>query len=274
MGDTTLVAIRTDTGERITISDLPLETLRGLSDTHQLRCPSCNTLLTLKAGPVRLHHFAHVSLADCDAFDHEPESDSHRQGKLALYQHFRQGALTATLEQHLPQTDQRADVYIEMPGEVAGPIRYALEFQQANNDVARWINRHTLYRGSGLFDIWFLGQIRYQERRSEPLRPISPFDPLPVPRQDYEAASGSFHARELEKAILSVESRLVYLDPENAMLTILVARELHGNTLRAYRYRLPLAECTLRDGQLVTPLDPLLIDYARYLAEHGSSLSR
>ena len=268
MGETTLVAVRTDTGQRITISDLPIETLRSLSDAHQLRCPSCNTPLTLKAGPVRLHHFAHVSLAVCDAFDHEPESDSHRQGKLALYQHFRQGAVTATLEQHLPQTDQRADVFIEMPGQ----MRYALEFQQANNDVARWLHRHGMYRDSGLIDIWFLGQVRYQERRSEPLRPISPFDPLPVPRQEYEAASGSFHARELEKAILSVASRLLYLDPDSAMLTILVGRELHGNTFRAYRYRLPLAQCVLRGGQLVTPLDPLLEDYGRYLAEHGSLL--
>ncbi|HLY24808.1 MAG TPA: hypothetical protein VKQ72_00620, partial [Aggregatilineales bacterium] len=67
--------------------------------------------------------------------------------------------------------------------------------------------------------------------------------------------------------------RLLYLDPDNAMLTILVGRDLHGNTLRAYRYRLPLASCSLRDGQLVTPLDPLLVDYTRYLAEHGPSLS-
>jgi len=272
LGETTLVAVRTDTGQRITVSDLPVETLRSLSDERLLRCPSCGTLLTLKAGPVRLHHFAHVSLADCDAFDHEPESDSHRQGKLVLYQHFRQGALNATLEQHLPQTDQRADVFIEMPG-AAGPIRYALEFQQANNDVARWLHRHGMYRDSGVADLWFLGQVRYQERRSEPLRPISPFDPLPVPRHDYEAASGSFHARELEKAILSVAPRLLYLDPDNAMLTILVGRDLHGNTLRAYRYRLPLASCSLRSGQLVTPLDPLLADYTRYLAEHGPSLS-
>src|SRR5260370_30799404 len=102
MSDTTLVAIRTDTGERITISDLPIDELRALSDSHILHCPHCNSLLTLKAGPVRIHHFAHASLADCSAFDHEPESDSHRQGKLLLYQTFRPAAAVATLEQHLP----------------------------------------------------------------------------------------------------------------------------------------------------------------------------
>jgi hypothetical protein len=265
MSETTLVAIRTDTGERVNISDLPLEALRALSDNHLLRCPQCSGLLTLKAGPVRIHHFAHVNLTDCDAFDHEPESDSHRQGKLLLYQIFRHGAVAATLEQHLPATDQRADVFIEMPDNAS----YALEFQQANNSVARWNERHQMYRSIGITDIWFLGQVRYQERQSEPLHPISPYDPLPVPRQDFEAASGSFQARELEKALFAAGPKLYYLDPDSGLLTILLARDLHGNTLRAYRYRLPLADCILREGSLWTPLEPLLDDYRRYLAERA-----
>src|SRR5262249_42399780 len=140
------------------------------------------------------HHFAHTSLAQCTVIDHEPESDSHRQGKLLLYQHFRQGATAASLEQHLAVTNQRADVFIEM----VGPQRYALEFQQANNSVERWMERHHLYRSMNIHDIWFLGQIRYQERHTEPPRPISSYDPLPVPRDDFEASSGAFQARELE----------------------------------------------------------------------------
>lgn len=262
MSETTLVAVRTDTGERVTISDVALETLRTLSDSHLLKCPHCNGLLTLKAGPVRIHHFAHTILADCSAFDHEPESDSHRQGKLLLYQTFRRGAVAATLEQHLPATDQRADVFIQLPDK-----SYALEFQQANNSVARWNERHQMYRSIGVADIWFLGQVRYQERQSEALHPISPYDPLPVPRHDFDAASGSFQARELEKALFATDPKLYYLDPDSGLLTILLARDLHGNTLRAYRYLLPLADCALRDGTLWTPLDPLLEDYRRYLAE-------
>ena len=265
MTETTLVAIRTDTGERVSVTDLPPDMLRDLSDNHRLRCPHCNTLLTLKAGPVRVHHFAHVSLADCDAFDHEPESDNHRHGKLLLYHTFRPGATLAALEQHLPATDQRADVYIK----TAEGIGYALEFQQANNSVARWNERHNMYRSIDVADVWFLGQVRYQERTSEPLHPISPYDPLPVPRHEFGAASGSFQARELEKAIFIAERRLYYLDPDSALLTILLARDLHGNTLRAYRYCVPLAGCALRAGKLWTPLDPLLDDYRRYLAERA-----
>ncbi len=262
MTETTLVAIRIDTGERVTIGDLSTDALRALSDQHLLRCPHCEGLLTLKAGPIRVHHFAHVNLEQCIAADHEPETDSHRQGKLMLYQHFRQGAVEAALEQHFPETDQRADVFIEMPGGVG----YALEFQQANNPTTRWTERHDLYRSLGINDIWFLGQIRYLERQSEPLGPISSYDPLPAPRDVFEATSGTFHARELEKAILAVQPMLYYLDPENGNLTILLLRTLQGNTLRAYRYRLSLFACALRDGRLWTPLDPLLDEYLRYLA--------
>jgi hypothetical protein len=263
VSETTLVAIRSDTGERVTIGDLALDTLRDLSDQHLLRCPNCGTALTLKAGPVRVHHFAHVSVTECDTIDHEPESDSHRQGKLRLYQHFRQGALLASLEQHIPATDQRADVYLEMHD----GLRYALEFQQANNSIERWTERHSLYRRSRIHDIWFLGQIRYQERYAEPLHPISSYDPLPVPRDVFEAASGAFQARELEKAIVAAEPTLYYLDPDNGSLTILLVRSVQGNTLRAYRYRVPLSGCVLREGRLWTPLDPLLDDYWRFLAE-------
>src|SRR5260221_1375188 len=140
MDETTLVALRSDTGERVTISDISIEELRILSDAHLLLCPFCNSPVTLKAGPVRVHHFAHASLADCSAIDHEPESDSHRQGKLLLYHTFRQGAIAARLEQHLPATAQRADVFIHMSGE----LKYALELQQATDSVGRWLERHRL----------------------------------------------------------------------------------------------------------------------------------
>lgn len=262
MSETTLVAIRSDTSDRITVGDLPLDVLRHLSDERLLRCPHCSELLMLKAGPIRIHHFAHTNLELCAVIDHEPETDEHRQGKLLLYQQFRYGAALAMLECHLPATDQRADVLVAMPD----GQRYALEFQQANNSTERWLERHVLYRGQGVNDIWFLGQVRYQESPTESPKPIAPYDPLPVPRNDFEAASGLFRVRELEKAILSAEPMLYYLDPSNGSLTILLVRDVRNNTLRAYRYRLPLSACLLGEGRLWTPLDPLLDDYHRYRA--------
>ncbi len=260
--NTTLVALRADTGERLAIGDVEIAQLRELSDAKLLTCPHCGGALRLKAGAVRLHHFAHVSLAECSYADHEPESDSHRLGKFALYRHFRSGAQVAQLEYWLPQTDQRADCFVRN----AEGHGFALEFQQANNTIERWNERHQLYRGSGLSDVWFLGALRYAESASEPLRPISNYDPMPVPRDRFEAAAGAFRVRELEKAILAAEHRLIYLDPETEMLTILLARSLSANTLRAYSYRLPLSAAELRGAALWTPLDPLLVDYAHYRA--------
>ncbi len=260
MENTTLVAVRSDTGEALAIGDTDSALLRKLSDVRLLRCPHCNGLLQLKAGAVRLHHFAHVSLAECSYADHEPESDTHRLGKYVLYQHFRRGAVDAALERWLPATEQRADCYVQRPDGQG----YALEFQQANNTLDRWNERHHLYNSQGLRDIWFLGAVRYQESTSEPLKPISAYDPIPVPRDVYGAASGGFRVRELEKAIVAAENRLIYLDPETEMLTILLARGLHANTLRAYRYMLPLAAAELRSDGLWTPLEPLLSSYRQY----------
>jgi hypothetical protein len=254
---TTLIAERTDTGERLTIGDAPLEALRALSEARLLRCPYCGGGLLLKAGTVRLHHFAHLSADLCASADHEAETDAHRAGKLLLYQHFRQGATHAAVEHHLPATDQRADVYVLVAGQ-----GYALEFQQANNPAARWRQRHALYRAQGLRDLWFLGQVRYQP--AEPPRPISPFDPLPVPREGFEAAAGAFRIREMEKAMLTISPVLRYFDPESGMLTVLLGREQHGSTLRAYRYCCPLSACSLHDGDLRSPLEPLLSDFWAY----------
>jgi hypothetical protein len=218
--------------------------------------------LTLKAGNVRLHHFAHVNRSDCDYPDHESETLSHRLGKYALYQHFRRGAAQAALEYRVAATEQRADCYVrEREPDGHG---YALEFQQANNTIERWNERRQLYRSAGLSDVWFLGIVRYQASISEPPRPISAYDPLPVPRHEFEAMAGAFHVRELEKAIVAAEGRLVYLDPDKEQLTILISRSVAGNTMRAYRYHLPLSVAELRNGALWTPLDPLLAALADY----------
>jgi hypothetical protein len=256
----TLVARRIDTGELLTVADDP-GALRILSDKRLLVCPHCNGVLLYKAGSVRLHHFAHVSLSDCTYADHEPESEMHRLGKFTLFQKFRPNAVEAALERHIPATDQRADCFVKL-----GAHAYALEFQQANNTAERWAERHAMYQSQQIHDLWFLGMVRYQASTSQPPRPVTPYDPLPVPRGVYEASAGMFRIREMEKAILRVSNRLVYLDPETEQLTFLLPRSASANTLRAYRYVVPLAEAELREGQLWTPLEDLLQDYFRLRA--------
>jgi hypothetical protein len=183
----------------------------------------------------------------------------HRLGKFTLFKKFRSGATEAALERHIPQTDQRADCFI-----TTGNNSYALEFQQANNTAERWMERHNMYYSQQIHDYWFLGIVRYQASTSQPPRPVTPYDPLPVPRGIYDASAGMFRIREMEKAMLHVVDRLIYLDPETEIMTILFPRSVSANTLRAYRYVVPLAEAELRDGLLWTPLEPLLQDYLRF----------
>jgi Competence protein CoiA-like family len=258
---TTLVALRTDTGQRVSIGDTPEDSLRLLSDGRLLRCPHCGTPLLLKAGPVRVHHFAHVNLSACAGS--EPETESHRAGKLRLFEHFRPGALVAAMEYALTESGQRADVYVQ-----SRDAHYALEFQQANNSAEQWAERHARYRQAGLADVWILGQARYQPAHGELVRSISPYDPRPVPRDMFSASAGAFKVREMEREMLAALAQepdalpiLYYLDPDSGDMTALLAREVRNNTLRAYRYVVPLGSCALRAGRLWTPLDPLLVDY-------------
>ncbi len=241
-----LVALHAPTAALLTIGDVPVEQLRAYSERGDLRCPTCGGLLRLRAGTVRQHHFAHVSLAHCTSRYAEPESESHRMGKLALYQHFRREAPFAQLEWHIQATDQRADVFIAP--------NFALEFQQANISAEQWRERQQLYESVGMCAIWFLGQTRCREARSESVRPISLYDPAPVPRHAFEAAAGAFRVRQMERAMLETFPMLYYLDPYSKMLTILLPRSWHAQTLRAYRYRLPLAACRLSPSGLWTPL--------------------
>jgi len=252
----TLSAVRADTQVILTIADDAAE-LRSLSDARLLRCPNCGGALLYKSGPVRLPHFAHFDVNACTYADHESETETHRLGKFRLFQHFRVGAREAALERYLASTDQRADCYIV----TADNAHYALEFQQANNSYEHWLERHALYAGQGVRDHWFLGQVRYMESTTQPPRPISPYEPLPLPRDAYDAAAGSFRVREMEKAMLTLSDRLVYLDPQAELLTILLSRGQTGGLLRAYRFRVPLAEAVLRGGMLWTPLEPLLVEY-------------
>ncbi len=250
---TTLSALRADTGERLTIGDVPLGVLRGLSERELLHCPACGGVLILKAGNVRAHHFAHQRLAQCSYRDSEPETDAHRAGKLLLYQHFREGAHRAAVELHFPATNQRADAAVTI-----GEVTYVLEFQQANNSAEAWAERHALYASQNVIDVWFLGVNRYAESAAEPPHPISVYHPAHLPRDVYGASAGTFRIREMERAMLEVFPRLYYLDPTSGLLTLLLPRQRMNTLLRAFRYQLPLTVCRLREGRLWTPLDDLI----------------
>src|SRR5690242_2622287 len=48
-------------------------------------CPECHQSVTLKQGPIRMHHFAHPPGSIC-SYGGQAESDEHHQAKYTIYQ--------------------------------------------------------------------------------------------------------------------------------------------------------------------------------------------
>ncbi len=124
----------------------PVE-LASLKYKHRYFCPGCGSELTLKAGEVKIPHFAHRSLADCDSFS-EPETLLHLHGKLQLHQFFIQRNLSSELEKYLPSIKQRADLLIGN--------HTAIEFQCSAIPSSQIRSRSKGYRSIGIEPIWIL----------------------------------------------------------------------------------------------------------------------
>lgn len=115
---------------------------------QQFFCPSCEAPLVLRIGEIKIPHFAHKSLSDCDHFS-EPESPLHLHGKLLLYHFFQQLNFNVELEKHLSEIRQRADLL------VAG--QYAIEFQCSPIPVPQLNQRSKGYRQLDIQPIWIKG---------------------------------------------------------------------------------------------------------------------
>ncbi len=105
-------------GERqVTIGVDGPDELRRLSNARLLVCPGCKSPLVLHAGHLRAHHFAHLPNAVCSVPQTEPETPEHRAGKLLLARWLRQTLPDAqiTVEAHIVETNQRADLLVVLP---------------------------------------------------------------------------------------------------------------------------------------------------------------
>lgn len=105
-------------GERqVTIGVDGSDELRRLSNARLLVCPGCKAPLVLHAGHLRAHHFAHLPGAVCSVPQTEPETPEHRAGKLLLARWLRQCLPDAqiTVEAHIVETNQRADLLVVLP---------------------------------------------------------------------------------------------------------------------------------------------------------------
>ncbi len=160
-----LSAVHAD--RRVTIGVESEEELKRLSDSRAIFCPFCNSSVTLHAGRVRAHHFAHLPGATCRVPNPEPETEEHLKGKLFLAEYIRAKVPNGrvTVEAWFPETKQRADILLET--DEPGRERTVIEFQCANLRADEWRRRRNLYREAGVKDLWFLGGSRF---RSESIR--------------------------------------------------------------------------------------------------------
>lgn len=124
------------------------EELATLKNNQRYFCPGCGSDLMLKAGEVKIPHFAHRSLADCDTFS-EPETPLHLQGKLQLHRFFSQRKHPTELEKYLPTIKQRADLLIDK--------KTAIEFQCSAIPASQVRSRSEGYQSIAIEPIWILG---------------------------------------------------------------------------------------------------------------------
>ena len=124
------------------------EELSTLKKQEQYFCPGCGANLVLKAGEVKIPHFAHRSLADCDSFS-EPETPLHLHGKLQLHQFFSRFNHHIELEKYLPAIKQRADLLVGQ--------KTAIEFQYSAIPASQVRSRSEGYRSIAIEPLWISG---------------------------------------------------------------------------------------------------------------------
>lgn len=144
-----ILIARTQSGAIVNLS-LACDQMRIASLKEQKRffCPGCGGPMILKAGDVKIPHFAHHSLAECDSFS-EPETPLHLAGKTLLHQFFSEKNRLSELEKFLPSIKQRADVLVEN--------QYAVEYQCSAIPAALIQNRTEGYSSIGIKTLWIRG---------------------------------------------------------------------------------------------------------------------
>lgn len=142
-------------GQRIDISQV--ENPKELR-TKKHYCQLCGSLVLVKAGFLRVAHFAHQKNCESD-INHHPESFHHRQGKLFLMQNL--PVLFFDLFGTLPKQEvimkeikRVADVVFEFPN----GWRMVHEVQLASVTTEQLEERTRDYESIGCDVIWWLGK--------------------------------------------------------------------------------------------------------------------
>ncbi len=138
-------------GTLVTVPEkMTSELLSYMKRAQPYYCPCCESELILKAGSIKIPHFAHKSNASCNA-SAEPESDYHLLAKRQLFTWFISYGYDAELETYIPSIKKRADILVRNGEKV-----YAIEFQLSTISEHAFIERTEAYRSVDITPIWIL----------------------------------------------------------------------------------------------------------------------
>lgn len=130
---------------------LPLDELQRLKKQQSFFCPQCKEQLLLKAGHIKIPHFAHQKNRACDSLFSEGESTAHLLGKQHLFHLFTNLQLHPVLEPYLPELHQRPDLLITFKER-----QYAVEFQCSPIAQPSFQLRTNGYVNANITPIWIL----------------------------------------------------------------------------------------------------------------------
>jgi len=220
----------TKNGERYCAFEEQEAKLRDLSFNTQLHCPDCFTAVVFRKGS-KAAHFAHkVQCVSPNPYS-EPESPTHRKGKMHLYLWLKKSFPNAEvqLEYFIKETQQRADIIVIHPNNE----RWAIEFQCSKIPGYRWKERHHLYVNAQIKDYWILDANMLNEQ----------------------------HKRNgLEETIYTTTASLAHYDPEMEEISLLVTPSTHR---RQMRFKEPLSNYTIRSTEYRHPVTHNIIDQIR-----------
>lgn len=99
---------------------------------------------------------------ECEDKYSESETEEHLNGKRDLFEWFKKqnGVTNAVLEGWIPETKQRPDIIFEY-----NEKKYVIEYQ-CSPIATEYVERHDLYKASGIIDIWIAGYEKYFNKNS------------------------------------------------------------------------------------------------------------
>ncbi len=144
-----LVAIN-EHGEYVALTESLTEAALQQLRNSKVYCPHCKKALILKAGAIKIPHFAHTVHTACTSLFAEGESFAHLLGKQQLYNRLQQLGEEVELECYLPDLQQRPDLL------VTKKRLYALEFQCSRIPLSLLAERTKGYEAANIMPVWLL----------------------------------------------------------------------------------------------------------------------